>query len=121
MPSLFDAHYCQALGYSAALLLRAGMTGYMSFISQLHEPVAHWQVGGTPFVSLMDLELRHGKQKPVIKKTLVDLQGRPFQCYKEHRGRWRYEDVYRYPGPIQYYGPETISLSIPMTMKLRQQ
>ncbi len=121
MPSLFDAHYCQALGYSAALLLRAGMTGYMSFVSQLHEPVADWQVGGAPFVSLMDLELRHGKQKPVIKKTLVDLQDRPFQCYKEHRGSWRYEDLYRYPGPTQYYGPETISLSIPITMKLRQQ
>lgn len=119
IPSNFDAHYCQALGFVAALLLRDKVTGYMCFISGLQHPISDWEIGGVPLISLMQIELRHGKQQPVIKKTLVDLEGQPFQVYAGKRGEWKYSDAYCYPGPTQYYGPDTISLSIPITIKLR--
>ncbi len=49
---------------------------------------------------------RHGQKKPVIKKALVKLNGRPFKTFSEHRNTWAIETEYRIPGAIQYFGPE---------------
>ncbi|KAG5052062.1 hypothetical protein JHK87_004260 [Glycine soja] len=38
-------------------------------VGNLCAPVEEWIVGGTALTSLMDVERRHGKFKPVIKKT----------------------------------------------------
>ena len=56
----------------------------------------------------MNLERRHGKDKPVIKKALVDLEARPFQRLVAHRQEWEEQDAYFYPGPIQYFGPSEV-------------
>jgi pyrophosphate--fructose-6-phosphate 1-phosphotransferase len=117
-PSRFDSNYCYALGIAAALLVDEGKTGYMAFISQLNQPVQEWGMGGVPLTSLLHIEQRNGKEKPVIQKALVDLKGKPFQHFEKHRTQWMLEDAYRYPGPIQFYGDPQLTHSIPMTLVL---
>ncbi|XP_022870291.1 pyrophosphate--fructose 6-phosphate 1-phosphotransferase subunit beta-like [Olea europaea var. sylvestris] len=75
LPSNFDATYCYALGYAAGALLESGKTGLISSVGNLAAPVEEWTVGGTALTSLMDVERRHGKFKPVIKKAMVELEG----------------------------------------------
>ncbi|RZC25377.1 Pyrophosphate--fructose 6-phosphate 1-phosphotransferase subunit beta [Glycine soja] len=69
LPTNFDSTYCYALGYGVAALLQSGKTGLISSVGNLCAPVEEWIVGGTALTSLMDVERRHGKFKPVIKKT----------------------------------------------------
>jgi pyrophosphate--fructose-6-phosphate 1-phosphotransferase len=51
---------------------------------------------------MMNLEQRHGKMKPVIKKALVELDGAPFKTLASNREAWAKEDAYLFPGAIQY-------------------
>lgn len=118
MPSNFDAQYCYALGHVAALLIEQGATGYMSSVSHLTQPVDDWKLSGIPLVSMMDLEMRKGKLKPVIRKALVDLAGKPFAQFKEQSKQWRIADDYRYPGPIQFFGPSELIESTTLTLSL---
>ena len=107
-PSNFDADYCYALGYNAAQLINCGATGYMSSIRNLSKPSVQWVAGGIPITMMMNMEQRNGEKKPVIKKALVDLNGRPFQVFAKHRAKWAKETCYTYPGPIQYFGPDEV-------------
>lgn len=116
MPSNFDSQYCYALGHVAALLINGGATGYISCIQKLHLSTDQWEIAGIPLVSMIHLEERHGKSKPVIKKALVDLQGKHFVQFKSLRNQWRLEDDYMNPGPIQFFGPDDIVNSKPITL-----
>ncbi len=107
-PSNFDADYCYSLGTTAAALLGAKKTGYLSSVRNLTKPASQWLAGGIPLTMMMNLERRHGKEKPVIKKALVELDGKPFRTLLENRERWAKEDDYQYPGPIQYFGPSEV-------------
>ena len=107
-PSNFDADYCYSLGFTAAALLGAGKTGYIASIRHLHQPASEWTAGGVPLTTMMNLERRHGADKPVIRKALVDLNGRPFAKLAAHREEWALNDCYLYPGPIQYFGPSEV-------------
>lgn len=107
-PSNFDADYCYSLGYGAVALAEAGLTGYMSSITGVHKPATEWKAGGIPITMLFNLERRHGKEKPVIKKALVELEGKPFLYFISQRDSWSKEDAYLYPGPIQYFGPSEV-------------
>lgn len=117
LPSNFDAQYCYALGHVAALLVASGATGYMSCVQNLTKPVEEWTAAGVPLVSMMVIEQRDGKEKPVIQKALVDLDGRPFQTLQEMRESWALDDNYCFPGPIQFFGPEELTDTIPMTLE----
>lgn len=101
-PSNFDCHYCYALGYTAALLAQRRATGYMCFIKHLEQPVASWEIGGAPLANMLHFEMRKGKRKPVIKKTLVDLKGKKFAQLQKLREHWKLNEDYLYPGPIQF-------------------
>jgi pyrophosphate--fructose-6-phosphate 1-phosphotransferase len=116
-PSNFDCQYCYALGYGAAVLIDAGVTGYMSCVQDLFAPPEEWQVAGVPLVSMMHLEERHGKSKPVIRKALVNLDGEAFAAFKEQRGRWRLNDEYHTPGPIQFFGPHALTEATTLTLE----
>uniref|UniRef100_A0A2P2JS00 Pyrophosphate--fructose 6-phosphate 1-phosphotransferase subunit beta n=2 Tax=Rhizophora mucronata TaxID=61149 RepID=A0A2P2JS00_RHIMU len=105
LPTNFDAIYCYALGYGAGALLRGGKTGLISSVGNLAAPVAEWTVGGTALTSLMDVERRHGKFKPVIKKAIVELEGAPFKKFASMRDEWAIKNRYISPGPIQFMGP----------------
>jgi len=107
-PSNFDADYCYGLGYTAAALLGAGKTGYLSSVRNLTKSADQWVAGGIPLTMMMNLERRHGKDKPVIKKALVELDGKPFAAFAAKRAAWAAADDYHYPGPIQYFGPSEV-------------
>ena len=118
MTSNFDADYSYSLGLTAAHLVRAGLTGYTAHIRGLAGPVAAWVPGGTPVTSMLTLEDRGQGPIPVIRKALVDLGGRPFRTFAEQRDRWAIEDAYRFPGPIQYFGPPEVCDQPTMTLML---
>jgi pyrophosphate--fructose-6-phosphate 1-phosphotransferase len=107
-PSNFDADYCYSLGFAAFLLITSGLTGYMSSIRNLSKSADHWIAGGIPLTMMMNLEQRHGKKKPVIKKALVELEGKPFKTFAKNREKWAIETSFLYPGAIQYYGPDEV-------------
>lgn len=119
-PSNFDADYCYSLGYNAFMLISYGYTGYLSTISNLARPAAEWRAGGVPLTGMMNLERRSGRLKPVIKKSLVDLNGAPFRYFAERRGRWAVETCYTFPGAIQYYGPPSVCDAVTKTLELEQ-
>ena len=107
-PSNFDADYCYSLGYNAAMLIQYGFTGYLSKVSNLSKPAEEWVAGGMPITKMMNIERRNGKDKPVIRKALVELDGKPFTYFCEHRQQWAEETCFTYPGAIQYYGPAEV-------------
>lgn len=116
-PSNFDADYCYALGFNAACLINAGVTGYMSSVRNLVKPAIQWTTGGVPITSMMNMERRNGELKPVIQKALVDLQGAPFQRYAAQRDQWAVNTCFVYPGPIQYFGPAEVCDQPTMTLR----
>ena len=118
-PSNFDATYCYALGYTAAALIKEGLSGYMACVNHLLEDAKKWRVMGIPIISLMNLEMRKGKKKPVIQKALVDLNKGPFATFKKHRKSWMIADDYQFPGPIQFFGDPQITGRPPEVLKLK--
>ncbi len=107
-PSNFDADYCYSLGYNAFMLIQYGYTGYLSKVSNLSKPAEEWVAGGMPITKMMNIERRNGEDKPVIRKALVELDGKPFKYFAEHRDEWAVETAFTYPGAIQYYGPAEV-------------
>lgn len=107
-PSNFDSDYCYSLGYNAFMLIQYGYNGYLSKISNLSKPATEWVAGGMPITKMMNVERRHGEDKPVIRKALVELDGKPFKFFEAHREEWSVETAYVYPGAIQYYGPAEV-------------
>ncbi|MCF0260053.1 MAG: diphosphate--fructose-6-phosphate 1-phosphotransferase, partial [Erysipelotrichaceae bacterium] len=120
-PSNFDADYCYSLGYNAVLLILNGFTGYLSKVSNLSAPAAEWKAGGMPITKMMNMERRHGEDKPVIKKALVELDGAPFKFFADNRDNWAVETAFTYPGAIQYYGPTEVCDLTTKTLKLEQE
>ncbi|MEM4368076.1 MAG: diphosphate--fructose-6-phosphate 1-phosphotransferase [Candidatus Anstonellales archaeon] len=117
-PSNFDANYAYALGYNAAVLVLNKLSGYMSVVKKLTKKPAEWECAGIPLTMMMNIERRKGKEKPVIKKALVDLNGAPFKFLKENREKWALTEDYLFPGPIQYFGPSSICDMSTITLKL---
>ena len=116
-PSNFDADYCYALGFNAAWLIDAGVTGYISSLRNLTKPSVQWLAGGVPISMMFNMERRHGEMKPVIQKALVRLDGAPFQRFAAKRDSWAINSAYVYPGPIQYWGPADVCDQCTMTLK----
>ena len=119
-PSNFDADYCYSLGYNACMLIQYGYTGYLSKISNLSKPAEEWVAGGMPITKMMNIERRHGEDKPVIRKALVELDGKPFKYFASHRALWAEETCFTYPGAIQYYGPTEVSDLTTRTLALEK-
>ena len=107
-PSNLYADYCYSLGYNAFMLIQYGYNGYLSKVSNLSKPAEEWVAGGMPITKMMNMERRNGEDKPVIKKALVDLEGKPFKYFEAHRDEWAVETAFTYPGAIQYYGPAEV-------------
>lgn len=118
-PSNFDSDYSYSLGFTAAALIVEGKTGYMSNIRHLTAPAGEWVAGGVPLTMMMTMEKRKGELRPVIHKSLVDLNDNPFRYYETNRAAWADStNTYIYPGPIQYFGPEQICDATTVTLSL---
>ncbi|PIE97444.1 MAG: diphosphate--fructose-6-phosphate 1-phosphotransferase [Treponema sp.] len=107
-PSNFDADYCYSLGVTAFFLIANGRTGYIAAIKNLSKPRTEWLAYGIPVTMLMNMERRSGKEKPVIKKSLVSLDDPAFKKLAEGRKTWEVTTSYIYPGAIQYFGPSEL-------------
>ena len=120
-PSNFDADYCYALGVSAVQLIANGKTGYMAIVKNTTAPTDEWKAGGVPITMMMNMERRNGEMKPVIRKALVELDGKPFKTFAAHRDEWAKNTCYVYPGPIQYWGPSEVCDQTTRTLALEQE
>lgn len=116
-PSPFDSKYTYALGHVAALLINEKLTGYMALVQKLVKNVSDWQIGAVPLINLMHMEKRQGELKPVVKKTMVDLDSPLFKLFKEQKSKWMIKDDYQYPGPIQFYGPPELIDRVTVTLQ----
>ena len=119
-PSNFDADYCYALGTSAAQLIAKAKTGYMANVQNTPAGTDPWKAGGVPITMMMNMERRNGEMKPVIRKALVELDGKPFKTFAAHRDEWAKNTCYVYPGPIQYWGPSEVCDQTTKTLALEQ-
>ena len=120
VPSTFDANYTYALGYNAAVLALNNCTGYLSSVRKLTKKAAQWECGGVPLTMMMNIERRKGKEKPVIRKALVELNGEPFKRFAKQRELWAMSEAYLFPGPIQYFGPAEITDMITYTLSFER-
>ena len=120
-PSNFDADYCYALGTSAVQLIANGKTGYMAIVKNTTSCTDDWKAGGVPITMMMNMERRNGEMKPVMRKALVDLNGKPFKTLAEHREEWAKKTCYIYPGPIQYWGPSKVCDQTTKTLSLERE
>lgn len=116
VPSTFDANYTYALGYNAAALSLNGCSGYLSSVRKLTRKAQAWECGGVPLTMMMNIERRKGKEKPVIRKALVELTGEPFKQFAKKRELWAMSESYQFPGPIQYFGPAEVTDMITCTL-----
>ena len=119
-PSNFDADYCYSLGYNAFMLIQYGYNGYLSKVSNISKPAEEWVAGGMPITKMMNIERRNGEDKPVIRKALVELDGKPFKYFEANREAWAVETAFTYPGAIQYYGPTEVCDLTTRTLALEQ-
>ncbi len=120
-PSNFDADYCYSLGFNAAAIIGSGATAYMSYVGNLAKPADDWTAGAVPLTAMMNVEHRHGADKPVIKKALVELDDAPFKFFAANRDEWAVNTSFVYPGPIQYFGPSVVCDAKTETIKLEHQ
>ncbi|KFH00185.1 phosphofructokinase domain-containing protein, partial [Toxoplasma gondii VAND] len=65
-PTIFDADLGFSYGYTAAVLVDGGCTGYMAQISNLVGQPAEWSVSAVPFTCLVDVQ-------PVKTSTVTPL------------------------------------------------
>ena len=119
-PSNFDADYCYSLGYNAFMLIQYGYNGYLSKVSNISRPADEWIAGGMPITKMMNIERRNGKDKPVIRKALVELDGAPFKYFAAHRDEWAVKTSFVYPGAIQYFGPAEVCDRPTITLALEK-
>ena len=120
-PSNFDADYCYSLGVSASQLIANGKTGYMAIVKNTTAPASEWVAGGVPITMMLNMERRNGQMKPVIRKALVELDGKPFKTFAANRDEWKLNTCFVYPGPIQYFGPSEVCDRTTVTLKLEQE
>lgn len=118
IPSTFDATYTYALGYNAAVLALNDCSGYLSSVRNLTKKSDAWLCGGIPLTMMMNVEKRKGKDKPVIRKALVELNGKPFKFLEKNRQNWAENECYIFPGPIQYFGPSVVTEMTTLTLLL---
>lgn len=101
-PTNFDCDYCYSLGVNAAALIEGGFTGLMSVIRNLDQDPENWIAGGCPLITMMNIERRKGKDVPVIKKALVELDGPLFKVFEKERSKWATTNHFQPPGPVQF-------------------
>eukprot|EP00756_Hemistasia_phaeocysticola_P018209 Hpha_TRINITY_DN15581_c1_g4::TRINITY_DN15581_c1_g4_i1::g.104242::m.104242/K00895/pfp, PFP; diphosphate-dependent phosphofructokinase len=102
LTSNFDCNYCYVLGHLSGALIAGGATGVIGAVRNLHKPVREWELLGVPLISMMTIERRKGKDKPVIRKKLVELDGPVFTHFSVEREKWAMQDSYPPRSQLRY-------------------
>ena len=125
--SNFDCTYTYSLGHLAGALVEGGATGVIGAIRNLTSSTEKWELLGIPLTSLMRIERRHGKDKPVIEKKLVDLKGQVFSKFSSLRNEWAVNDSYprrkdlrggHLSGVHDNYPTQTLKIEYPANNKM---
>lgn len=115
-PSLFDSSLGSTYGFTAGVLLQHGFGGYCVSAKQVNAAVKNWRVGGVPLLSMLRSAPKYGYPKGslVIQSEAVDLKGSAFQKLKVNEKKWRVNDHYCNPGPVQFwdYGNDSVAKTI---------
>lgn len=139
LPSIFDCSYGDSLGRTAAALALAGCNGYMATVRNLTAPVSEWKPLGVPLTAMMSvpapgsvsaqayavLEKRSALGgealrgvRPVIESALVSVHSGPFKLLKARSPAWSLGELYRNPGPIQFYsGPSSSADNVTLSLR----
>jgi pyrophosphate--fructose-6-phosphate 1-phosphotransferase len=117
-PSNFDADYCYSLGLTAFMLAASGLNGYIAVIRNLVAHPSKWVAGGIPLTMMMNVEMRRGVPKAVIKKALVNLKGAAFKEFAAYRNEWAVNTAYIFPGAVQYFGSYDVCDAPTKTLQL---
>lgn len=104
-PSVFDCSLASTYGATAAALIAAGVTGYMTTARGLSGAVDQWRVGAIPITSILKIKAKsqYGRNKVLVPSAEVDLKAPAFQKYLSERKSWGRNDLFSNPGPIQYF------------------
>ena len=92
--------------------------------------INEWKPAGVPLTALLQINtntntttssnfnsnLSNQKDNVTVPVAQVDLTSASYQLLEASRGEWRLNDMYENPGPIQFYGPNSISNSIAKTL-----
>ncbi len=116
LPTNFDCNYCYSLGVLATLMIRWKLNGYMACIQQLANEPENWDLAAVPLSQMIHQELREGKARFVIKKSLVQLNQPSFLIFCSQREHWILQDNYINPGPIQFFGSKEVSEKPPLSL-----
>jgi pyrophosphate--fructose-6-phosphate 1-phosphotransferase len=92
----------------------------MASVTNLNAPIGEWKCAGVPLTAFFNIERRHGKDKPVIKKALVELDSLPFKTFAKHRDDWAINDKYRNPGPIQLTASPNVELCFTLSLEYEE-
>lgn len=112
-PTNFDITYAYTLGRMAALLVAHKKTGYLASCQNLLMSPHYWEPLALPLTSLLHYEMRKGIRKPVIQKSLVDLEGKAYKVLMQQRQKVRLDDCYLSPGPSQFHGSAAVTWRVP--------
>lgn len=117
LPSNFDCNYGYALGFAAGYFIALGLNGYIVSLKGLTSRAEEWKLFAIPIARMLHFEERMGKKKAVIKKSLVDTEGKLFLEFRKKRKEWLMEDSYKIVGPIQFFGPPQLTDGVTYTLK----
>ena len=85
----------------AEVFSRAVEPQVMACLQGLTQPPSHWTAKGVPLTCMLAMERRKGKDKPVIRKALVELGGRPFGALVARRAVVGLAPLDQHPRPQQ--------------------
>lgn len=104
-PSTFDCSLASTMGFTAGILINNKLTGLCVSIKNLTQDPSVWRCGAVPILSLLEHYPKQGFKADdlIVKSDNVHHSSRAFQKMKSQNSRWRMEDRYTNPGPIQFY------------------
>ena len=109
--------------YAAATLAVGGARGVVAAVTNPWDDPKRWDVWGVPLARLMAPERRFGRDRLVIRKRVVDVDGDAFRAFARRRERWKLSDRYVVPGPAQLSGLRGSEREwferLPITLRLR--
>merc|ERR1719341_1742140 len=76
----------------------------MATMSGLTGATSSWRPGGVPIASLLTMGRRAGRSVAILPPAPIDLGSNAFTRFSSERMKWRIEDCYRNPGPLQFQG-----------------
>jgi len=119
IPSNFDVNYAYNLGFAAVALIQANLTGYLATITNLKAPVGQWAAAGVPLSALLSCK-SNGRESVSISKARINLNGPAYQTFLASSSLCAVNDRYENPGPIQFFGPSSLTDSVPNTLLLEE-